>query len=336
MQRRTFLRALTAGTVVVALGGGAYVLADSEDERRARATLRPDGRPRLPPGQYLLKRLRAHGRRRGRPEPGRLAPRRSTARSRTPSRSTSPGSRRCRRSSRRATSTASPAGRVLDARWTGVRRRRPGEAREGASRRRITSSSRRPTATRNVRLARGPGARRRSSRTGSTATPLPRRTAPPVRALVPDLYFWKSAKWLTGVRFVAPRTSPATGRRAATTTTPIPGRKSGMADGGAKRRGRFPWRPWLRAIHRDVGYLAVGLTFVYALSGLAVNHIADWDPNFTNYDDDARAAAGPLPGRRRGGQGARARALGIDGDAARRLPRRPTSSRSSSTSARCT
>ena len=24
----------------------------------------------------------------------------------------------------------------------------------------------------------------------------------PVRALVPDLYFWKSAKWLTGVRFV--------------------------------------------------------------------------------------------------------------------------------------
>ena len=25
----------------------------------------------------------------------------------------------------------------------------------------------------------------------------------PVRSLVPDLYFWKSAKWLTGVRFVA-------------------------------------------------------------------------------------------------------------------------------------
>jgi DMSO/TMAO reductase YedYZ molybdopterin-dependent catalytic subunit len=24
----------------------------------------------------------------------------------------------------------------------------------------------------------------------------------PVRGLVPDLYFWKSAKWLTGIRFV--------------------------------------------------------------------------------------------------------------------------------------
>jgi uncharacterized protein len=37
----------------------------------------------------------------------------------------------------------------------------------------------------------------------------------------------------------------------------------------------------LRALHRDAGYLAVGLTFVYALSGIAVNHVADWDPNFT-------------------------------------------------------
>jgi hypothetical protein len=37
----------------------------------------------------------------------------------------------------------------------------------------------------------------------------------------------------------------------------------------------------LRALHRDAGYLAVGLTVVYAVSGLAVNHIKDWDPNFT-------------------------------------------------------
>lgn len=45
-------------------------------------------------------------------------------------------------------------------------------------------------------------------------------------------------------------------------------------------RARLRWRPWLRAIHRDVGYFSVGLTFIYAASGLAVNHIADWDPNF--------------------------------------------------------
>jgi uncharacterized protein len=41
------------------------------------------------------------------------------------------------------------------------------------------------------------------------------------------------------------------------------------------------WRAWLRAIHRDVGYLAVGFTIIYALSGIAMNHIDDWDPSFT-------------------------------------------------------
>jgi DMSO/TMAO reductase YedYZ molybdopterin-dependent catalytic subunit len=33
--------------------------------------------------------------------------------------------------------------------------------------------------------------------------PLPRTHGGPLRAVVPDLYFWKSAKWLIGVRFVA-------------------------------------------------------------------------------------------------------------------------------------
>lgn len=53
-------------------------------------------------------------------------------------------------------------------------------------------------------------------------------------------------------------------------------------------------RAWLRALHRDVGYLAVGLTFVYALSGLAVNHIQDWDPNFTQVKR-THQLSGPFP-----------------------------------------
>jgi len=40
------------------------------------------------------------------------------------------------------------------------------------------------------------------------------------------------------------------------------------------------WRKWNKIIHRDLGYLCVGLTMVYAISGLAVNHIADWNPNY--------------------------------------------------------
>lgn len=52
-------------------------------------------------------------------------------------------------------------------------------------------------------------------------------------------------------------------------------------------------RPWLRALHRDLGYLAVGFTVLYALSGLAVNHIADWDPNF--HEVTVVHEVGPLP-----------------------------------------
>lgn len=53
---------------------------------------------------------------------------------------------------------------------------------------------------------------------------------------------------------------------------------------------RKRWRGWLRAIHRDVGYLAVGLTLIYAVSGLAINHINDWDPNFKTYERERTIA----------------------------------------------
>ncbi len=56
--------------------------------------------------------------------------------------------------------------------------------------------------------------------------------------------------------------------------------------GTLKRR----WRPWLRAIHRDLGYLAIGLTVIYAVSGLAINHIGSWDPNFHTYERERQIA----------------------------------------------
>jgi len=53
------------------------------------------------------------------------------------------------------------------------------------------------------------------------------------------------------------------------------------------------WRKLFRALHRDIGYVAASLTLAYALSGLAVNHIDDWNPS---YRFDERAVdIGPLP-----------------------------------------
>lgn len=40
------------------------------------------------------------------------------------------------------------------------------------------------------------------------------------------------------------------------------------------------WRKWNNIIHRDLGYLCVGLTIIYAVSGVAVNHVQDWNPNY--------------------------------------------------------
>lgn len=61
-------------------------------------------------------------------------------------------------------------------------------------------------------------------------------------------------------------------------------RAEAPARGRPAPRLRLRWRALLRAMHRDMGYLVVGLTFVYAVSGLALNHIEDWDPNFTPVD----------------------------------------------------
>lgn len=66
------------------------------------------------------------------------------------------------------------------------------------------------------------------------------------------------------------------------------------ASAPAARRRKASLRPWLRALHRDVGYFAVGLTIVYATSGLAVNHLKDWDPNFKQVNRTHQLAL-PLP-----------------------------------------
>ncbi|MBX7075486.1 MAG: PepSY-associated TM helix domain-containing protein [Pirellulales bacterium] len=40
------------------------------------------------------------------------------------------------------------------------------------------------------------------------------------------------------------------------------------------------WRGWIVALHRDMGYFFTGALLLYAVSGLAVNHVDDWNPSF--------------------------------------------------------
>jgi uncharacterized protein len=40
------------------------------------------------------------------------------------------------------------------------------------------------------------------------------------------------------------------------------------------------WRKWNKILHRDFGYFFFFTTIIYALSGIAINHRDDWDPNY--------------------------------------------------------
>jgi hypothetical protein len=53
------------------------------------------------------------------------------------------------------------------------------------------------------------------------------------------------------------------------------------------------WRRAFRAVHRDTGYVVAALTIAYAISGIAVNHIEDWNPNYAF--SERPVDVGPLP-----------------------------------------
>ncbi len=49
-------------------------------------------------------------------------------------------------------------------------------------------------------------------------------------------------------------------------------------------------------LHREIGFLVVGLTIVYAVSGIAVNHAHHWDANYARVAEPVRIeppGAGP-------------------------------------------
>lgn len=201
IERRSFLQKALAGTLVVGLGGALWQLASDDLTKKARAETRPDGKPRLPPGQRVIQRLKPMG-----GEPGNPAPR--AFRLRVHGAVESPFDidfRELLASADKATVSADvhcvTGWSVMGARWTGVPiaalAKRAGV--KPTARHLVFEAAHGYTA--NVRLdeALAPQAMVVWEYDGS---PLEEAHGAPVRGLVPDLYFWKSPKWLTGLRFV--------------------------------------------------------------------------------------------------------------------------------------
>jgi len=56
-------------------------------------------------------------------------------------------------------------------------------------------------------------------------------------------------------------------------------------------------RKWSRILHRDFGFFFIGATIIYGLSGIALNHMQDWNPNYVveldNFTTDIQLSKSP-------------------------------------------
>lgn len=48
------------------------------------------------------------------------------------------------------------------------------------------------------------------------------------------------------------------------------------------------WRKLNRILHRDIGYFFFGMSIIYGISGIALNHIDDWDPSYQIRNEETR------------------------------------------------
>jgi DMSO/TMAO reductase YedYZ molybdopterin-dependent catalytic subunit len=200
VDRRRFLGALAGTTAVVVFGGIKYVVADVEKAERLAKAKRPDGKPRVPPNQYVLERLRPMGGTEGDASPGKF-------RLRVHGEVESPFEidfaelLEMPQQDQVCDVHCVTKWTVIDSRWQGVRVSDLAARAKPKSGARFVVFEAASGYTSNVDLAEAmkPEVLVAHRLEGE---PLMRRNGAPVRALVPDRYFWKSAKWLTGIRFV--------------------------------------------------------------------------------------------------------------------------------------
>jgi DMSO/TMAO reductase YedYZ molybdopterin-dependent catalytic subunit len=201
MSRRGFLRgAVAAGTTLIALGA-VHAVADDDATRKARNTKRGDGRPRLPPGQHLIERLRPMGGEQGEPSPG-IFHLKVSGEVEQPYAIDFAELLRMPQIEQACDVHCVTGWTVLDSRWTGVRVAdliAPAKPKASA-RYVIFEAAHGYTSNVLLREALRPNVLIAHKHEGQ---PLARAHGAPARALVPDLFFWKSAKWITGIRLSA-------------------------------------------------------------------------------------------------------------------------------------
>jgi DMSO/TMAO reductase YedYZ molybdopterin-dependent catalytic subunit len=204
VSRRSLLQGAGGGMLASLLAGcqgSIGTTVDSPESRKARAEKLPDGRPRLPPGQYVLNELRQMG---GQPGSADYRSYRLKVYGEVEQPLELTYAELLKLSQTEQTCDIHCVTRwsLLDAQWGGVR------VAELAERVKVKPTARHVIFeaahgyTSNVPLeeALRPTVLAAHHFGGD---PLAHDHGGPVRALLPELYFWKSAKWLTAIRFSA-------------------------------------------------------------------------------------------------------------------------------------
>ncbi len=200
LSRRELIRTAVAGTAVLALGGGVWVLAD-DLTRAARAQTRADGRPRLPPGQRVIRRWKPMGGDAGDPSP-------SAFRLKVHGEVESPFTLDLNELLAMPEADLSVDVHCVTG-WSAL-----GIAVKGARVKDLASRAKPKKSARYVIFEAAHGFTANVPIKDALAPsvlvahrldgkPLPRTHGAPARIVLPDLYFWKSAKWVTGIRFAS-------------------------------------------------------------------------------------------------------------------------------------
>jgi len=198
--RRQFIKSAAAGTALMAFGGALLRIAADDLTRAARAEARPDGRPRLPPGQRVLEALRPMG---GDEGDGDVRTFRLNVYGacKTPFELDYAALLKLPQVEKLADVHCVTGWTLLGGLFKGVQVSLLAEKAgvKGEVKHVIFEAAHGYTANVPLREATADNALVTYRMNGK---PFALQHGAPARGLVPDLYFWKSAKWISGVRFV--------------------------------------------------------------------------------------------------------------------------------------
>jgi DMSO/TMAO reductase YedYZ molybdopterin-dependent catalytic subunit len=198
LERRQFIRAAAAGTAITALGA-TWIFAEDPTNAALAAAPRADGRPRLPPGQRVIEALKPMGGDQGDADPAhfRLKLHGEVER---PTELDFAALRALPQQEHLMDVHCVTGWSAFDVRFRGVSLPELAQlvAVKPTARYVIFEAAHGYTANVPLKEAMRPDVLVTWEMNGAR---LPRSHGAPVRAVNPYLYFWKSPKWLTGLRF---------------------------------------------------------------------------------------------------------------------------------------